>query len=213
MAYVQAVSPDLNTVGNVGWCLKFVEDAYNTPHLGATATDAWHATASPHPGENPPLEVQVPLWFSYIENGLDFGHVVINVPGRGLLSSPFKQDGTQVWFSSIAQCEATLNCHYLGWSEDLATIQLIEGEDMVDDAGARLILSSSMFLAQNGDTPDRQPTKEEVENLIGRTYADALTQVMSYQPWKNNYAKVKYYDADTQAKATKLKPGIYDTRV
>lgn len=71
-----------------------------------------------------------------------------------------------------------------------------EGEEMVDDAGARLILSSSMFLAQDGDKPDRQPTIDEVKNLIGRTYNDALSQVMTYQPWKDNYAKVKYYNQD-----------------
>lgn len=72
------------------------------------------------------------------------------------------------------------------------------GDEMVDDAGARLILSSSMFLAQDGDTPDRQPTLDEVKNLVGRTYNDALTQVMGYQPWKDNYAKIKYYDQDVK---------------
>lgn len=159
--YKQLVYPDLTTVGNVGWCLSFVEDAYNTPHLGATATDAWHATQHPHQG-NPPLDVQVPLWFSYIENGLDFGHVVVNVPGKGLLSSPYKQDGTQVWFSSITQCEAILNCHYLGWSEDLATVQLIVKEsDMPNEGDVH-----NAYLTANG----RKATAEEVKIYTNKSW-------------------------------------------
>jgi hypothetical protein len=163
----QLVAPDLNTVGNVGWCLSFVEDAYNTPHLGATATDAWNATQFPHPGEQPPNDVQVPIWFSYTENGIDFGHVAINVPGRGVLSSPYKQNGTQQWFSSIEECRRVMGCTaYLGWSEDLATIKLIEGGNM--EAEIQAIKDDLGRLYVTVDDINKR-LQADIENL-GRLY-------------------------------------------
>lgn len=73
------------------------------------------------------------------------------------------------------------------------------GDEMVDDAGARHLLTDYGILVQPGNAPDRQPTKQEVENLIGRTFSDAMAQLRSYQPFKNNLAKIKYYDADLKA--------------
>jgi hypothetical protein len=126
--YSQIIQPNLSTVGNVGWCLQFVENAYGTDHIGATATDAWNATRHPHKG-NPPTDVKVPVWYSYWEGGVNYGHVAINVPGKGVLSSPYAKDGTQQWFSSIEQCRKVMGCkEYLGWSEDLAGAQLIRKE-------------------------------------------------------------------------------------
>jgi hypothetical protein len=98
-----------------------------------------------------------------------------------------------------------------------------KGEEMVDDQGARDLLTTSMMLAQNGDTPDRQPTLDEVKNLIGRTYIDAMAQIRSYEPWKHNYAMVKYYPKDVQAAYEKgkaegdnpgkvLAPGKYEVK-
>jgi murein DD-endopeptidase MepM/ murein hydrolase activator NlpD len=71
-------------------------------------------------------------------------------------------------------------------------------EDMIDDAGARELLTLSGILAQPGDKPDRQPTLEEIKNLIGKSYPQAMREVRQYQPWKNNLAKIKYYDADIE---------------
>lgn len=74
------------------------------------------------------------------------------------------------------------------------------GDDMVDDPTARAMLTMSTLLAQDGkDTPDRQPTLDEVKNLIGRTPLDAANQIMSYQPWQHNHLVVKVYDDDVAA--------------
>lgn len=72
----------------------------------------------------------------------------------------------------------------------------IKEEDVVDDATARAMLQATTILAVDGTGESRQPTKQEVENLIGRTPLDALNQIMSYQPWKDNLAKVVYYKQD-----------------
>lgn len=163
---VQLVSPNLDTVGNVGWCLKFVEDAYNTPHLGATATDAWQATEFPHEDvASIPSDVAVPVWFSYYENGINYGHVAINVPNRGVLSSPYKRDNTQVWFTSLNQCEQVLNCKYVGWSEDLATVRLVkpeENEMPIADRGFVINRFKQIF--------NRVPSEAEIAVYVGQPH-------------------------------------------
>lgn len=214
----QLVYPDLNTVGNVGWCLSFVEDAYHTPHLYATATQAWNATLYAHTNRDLP-DVQVPVWFSYYEDGINYGHVAINVPGRGVLSSPYKKDGTQQWFKDIDECARVLNCTYLGWSEDLATIKLVEGETMpyisqeaLDDynywkaIGMQLSYTKA-WPAIGGDPSQVQPIYNDLD-----MYA---TFVKSSPAWEENEGSlaglsvVKTGDAPS---ATILKTGVYEVK-
>lgn len=80
-----------------------------------------------------------------------------------------------------------------------------QGDDMskqsLTDAEARRLLSLSTLLAQPGTLPDRQPTKQEVENLIGRELIDACDQLMTYTPWQQNWNKVKHYDIDVNGDA------------
>lgn len=216
----QLVTPNLSTVGLVGWCLKFVEDAYSTPHLGATATDAWHATQFPHTDALP--AAQVPVWFSYYEGGENYGHVAINIPGQGVLSSPYKQDNTQQWFASIAQCEQVLNCKYLGWSEDLATVRLVEGETMTQDAVEKLV-SKTYRVATDIDA-----TPEQAGYWVSRIMADnntayELAVALGADDYKGDPQfryKGRHYDEDMTTKynqgladgggqATVLKPGKY----
>lgn len=176
MSYTQLVNPNLNTVGNIGWCLSFAEDVFATPHLFATATDAWNSTAYPH-GDAIPEDVAVPVWFSYWEDGINYGHVAISVPGRGILSSPYKQNGTQQWFSSITQCEKVLNCEYLGWSEDIATIRVVQpqGDNMgsqstVDETAIRLTYNLGL---------NRDATQDEINNRLasGQTIETLLRDI------------------------------------
>ena len=67
---------------------------------------------------------------------------------------------------------------------------------MVDDAGARQLLKDYGVLTQPGAKEDRQPELQEVKNLIGRTYPDAMAQLRSYAPYKSMLAKYKYYSQD-----------------
>lgn len=82
---------------------------------------------------------------------------------------------------------------------------LLKGDDMVDDAGAREILTITGILAQPGDAPDRQPTLDEINNLIGKPYLQALQEVSQFEPYKHNLAKIKYYDIDIQTIGKQLK--------
>lgn len=132
MSNNQLVQPNPNTVGNVGYCLAFGESAFNTPHLHPNAFSAWQATQFKHPNEEPPTDVSVPIWFSYMIGSVNEGHIAINIPGRGILSSPYKIGTTQAWLPSIAELERIYSDNgihpltYLGWSEDIAGIRVVE---------------------------------------------------------------------------------------
>lgn len=69
----------------------------------------------------------------------------------------------------------------------------------VTDTGARALLTLSTLMAQPGLAPDRQPTIQEVENLIGRNLVDAVNSLTSTAPWGGNWNKVKHYDEDVAA--------------
>lgn len=69
----------------------------------------------------------------------------------------------------------------------------------VTDAGAKALLTLSTLMAVDGSDPDRQPTQQEVENLIGRNLVDACNSLTSTSPWGNNWNKVKHYDEDVAA--------------
>lgn len=133
--YRQLVAPNLATVSPIGSCLWFAETAFNTPHNTANrvndcATDEWNAAQFRYLDRDFPTGVYVPIWFSYWAtlNRIykDWGHVAILMPDGRVLSSPYKQDNSQQIFNSVDDCARVLRCTYLGWSEDLAGIKLIE---------------------------------------------------------------------------------------
>lgn len=183
MTYTQVIAPNLNTVGNIGWCLAFVEKAYNdTNYSYATARDGWDACQFIHQdsgiNSNLPTDVSVPVWFDYYESGVDYGHVAINVPGRGVLSSPYKADNTQQWFTGIDQCAKVLNCTYLGWSEDLMGVRVIGGT--MDDsnngiADANFVEDCSVGMLGRTSVGD-----VNLQNNVGRTMRDVVATFIRY---------------------------------
>lgn len=185
--YDQLVFPNLKTLGKIGWCLKFVEDAYNSPHLYATATDAWNSTEVRHTDRNFPA-VAVPVWFSYYENGLNFGHVAIYVPNQGVLSSPYARDNTQVWFKDVDECARVLHCSYLGWSEDIANLKVVEKEDVyrMNDEDAKDLWRGLLH---------REPENDDVWRAwVGKTFSEAYQAFASSDEWltQNHILKVAF---------------------
>jgi len=133
----QLVQPNLSVQGKAGWCLWFAEEVFATPHLYDTAHDAWLAAKYKHPGEQPP-EAAVPVFWTYYDyrDGVWYGHIATWVPGRGVFSSPLNVKFGSEWYPSIEAMTNRLNqipqaqSSYLGWSEDLANVKIVEGVDM-----------------------------------------------------------------------------------
>jgi nucleoid-associated protein YgaU len=53
----------------------------------------------------------------------NWGHVVAYIPGAGFLSSPGSGYG-QRWFGSVEEIERFFRCTFVGWSEDINTLQV-----------------------------------------------------------------------------------------
>lgn len=126
MSDIQLKAPNLNIIGQSGWCLQYVTEIFGAMGHGAnsntTAISEWNSAAYKHPGVNPPADVAVPVWFSY--NGPS-GHVAVSVPGKGVYSTSAVGDKV---FSSV---EALVNWmgegfKYLGYSEDINTVRVAE---------------------------------------------------------------------------------------
>ena len=132
MSYVQLVQPDLSTQDGAGWCLRFTQTVWGAPVRYDSAWDAWNATYAKHgTGEPLPEDASCIVWFSHYgtygnpPTYDNWGHVVTWVPGRGFLSSPGKGYG-QKWFDSTTAVERYFNAGYVGWSEDLNGLRVIE---------------------------------------------------------------------------------------
>lgn len=195
MSYTQVITPDLNTVGDVGWCLAFVEKAFDDINYSyATAHDGWMGCQFIHKDQNLPADVCVPIWFDYYEGGINYGHVAIWVPGRGILSSPWRADNTQQWEPDIATIERVYNSKYLGWSEDLMGVRVVKEGDAMQRETVNYIFRGML---------DREPTEEELKQWVG---GDALLLArLLYNDPRNQQIRFRSNDYDNHA-AKGMKP-------
>jgi hypothetical protein len=129
----QLVTPNTAVTDGTGWCLRFTQKVWGAPARYKSAWDAWNATTLKHaPTENIPTDVSVVVWFehwgTYGENGNSYygnwGHVVSWIAGRGYLSSPTRGTGQQ-WFGTIQEVERAFNAKYVGWSEDINGLRVV----------------------------------------------------------------------------------------
>lgn len=134
MAWNSLVSVNTSVMSNPGMCLWLAEEAVGAPHWYGVAREAWDNANDKHTDANLPDAVCAVFW-SWVgdlgEGPLDYGHVCIWVPGQGLFSSPKRwSDGYgNAWYGSIDEVSRWLGASYLGWTTDLAGLQLAEWRD------------------------------------------------------------------------------------
>lgn len=130
MSWRQAVQPRLGTTDFAGWCLRFAQSVFNAPVAHRSAWIAWQNAPGRHNDRNFPTDVSVIVWFEHWGNyGFwdNWGHVAVWVPGRGYLSSPVTWNGKgSQWFQNIEQLERALPGKYVGWSEGINGLRVIE---------------------------------------------------------------------------------------
>jgi hypothetical protein len=66
------------------------------------------------------------MFYSYEQGGIEKGHVTVNVPGHGIYSSPYQKGTSHAVMSSIAEVEKHYGVKYLGWTEDLNGVRVVE---------------------------------------------------------------------------------------
>lgn len=133
MSWTQLRTPNLGTVGNIGACLAFVEYAFKTPHgVYAYAYNAWEGAKHKHADREFPEGMYVPIYFTYMLNGKQEGHIAIRKPNGQIFSSPWHPGTHNATLDSIEELIRIYSDNgkhpmgFLGWSEDLCGVQLVE---------------------------------------------------------------------------------------
>jgi len=134
----QLVQPNPNIPCKPGWCLQYVREAFGIyPGVYPSATAGWANAQYKHPGELPPRGVWTVLWFFMEDEPL--GHVVLGAPDGSVYST---SDPSTVphHHSSLADLMGYyaywgLPLTYLGWSEDIERVRVVEVSDSIEYAG------------------------------------------------------------------------------
>lgn len=140
---IQLIQPDTTVTDGPGWCLRFTQKVWGAPAKYNSAWDAWLATQFKHNvNESIPNNLSVIVWFShYGTYGSpptydNWGHVVSFITGRGYLSSPGGNvTSGQRWFGTIGEVERFFNAKYVGWSEDINGLRVVDVSQPVIDEG------------------------------------------------------------------------------
>lgn len=130
MPYAQLLPANPAQQDWAGSCLSFVTHSFSVPNLYGSAWDAW-CNSIQHGDRNFPDGVAHPIWFEHWGTYGDpptfknWGHTCVRFSDGRILSSPGSGFGQQ-WFNSIEQVESWFNCRFVGWSEDVNGVKVIQ---------------------------------------------------------------------------------------
>lgn len=131
----QLVYPNPDIFCEPGWCLKYVRQAFGAPAVEPTATAGWANAKYKHRDYNFP-NAWVPLWFSMDKEPA--GHVVLRAPDGRIYSTSSPANTPVIhpnldhliwYYGPRVQPQYQLKLTYLGWSEDISNVRVVEGED------------------------------------------------------------------------------------
>ncbi len=173
----QLVQPNLTIVGKPGYCLAYTEDVFATPHLYYNATEGWGKAQFKHT-DQPDASIAVPIWFSFDDPD---GHVCVWANNQ-VYSTTAQGMKTFANIQALLNYmnNGTINEHmvYLGWSEDLATVRIVEGGNMglTHDQVAKICV---------GFTNLQPETSPAFMNNIGLDLDTVLDNFENYTEHKN----------------------------
>lgn len=143
MKYEQLRKPDLTVKDKMGYCLRYARSVFSINPKYYTARIAWDKANYKHYGTRP-TNVAVPVWYSWKATldgkYQDWGHVAINVPGKGVYSSPIRSSQVAKGYAIYKTPESlgsALGAKYLGWSEDINGVRVVRGEEMYKNKTAQ----------------------------------------------------------------------------
>jgi LysM repeat protein len=117
--YEQLKPANLGIVGIPGFCLTYVRKVFGVGAKYPTALNGWENAVYKHAGETPPTDVDVPVWFSWA----DEGHVGVSFPGRGVYSV---MKAGVVCLPNVTDVATYIRGTYLGWSEDIDGVRVVQ---------------------------------------------------------------------------------------
>ena len=185
---IQLVQPNLSITGQVGWCLQYARQVFGAPVVEAMAWTAWINTDFKHGTNEPMPDVSVPVWFDYYQNGIQYGHVAVYVPGKGFYSSPYKSTQTHAVLPSISEVERIYGCKYVGWSEDISNVRVAGGNMIPDADNYYWRYGQNLAMKLRG----RELSRDEFrQHIVGKTDLQAIEllsddpEAVVAQNWQN----------------------------
>lgn len=156
MSYIQLLSANPAQQDWAGSCISFVTHSFNIPNLYGSAWDAW-SNSIQHSNRDFPESVSHPIWFSHFgtygepPEFKNWGHTCVRFNDGRILSSPGSGYGQQ-WFTSIEQVESWFNCAFVGWSEDVNGVKVIQydGQAFTGDDMRQISFNGRRYLAGLG---------------------------------------------------------------
>lgn len=138
--YIQKTSPNLNIGANRGWCLQYADDVVNAPVRRESAGLeylAQRAAGNIHE-EEPPVGLWVPVFFDITSGIYDpyehVGWAYNHGNGRIEIHDSEVHSGARGVYNSLAEISGWFRVYglrYLGWSERIGGVQIVEKSDNV----------------------------------------------------------------------------------
>lgn len=184
--------------GTVGQATLPVQDSngnWQTYGPFPSATSKWEAQLANHPGEQPPPGVRVPLYFAL--GSTPDGHTALQLEDGRVASST--QEGYHTTAYIHPNLEDLINmygesnngCTYLGWSEYIGKLKVIEGGDMPDIATQEDVNELTVGMSNLEVTAN-----PNFINNVGRPLRDVITEVLNYPTSVDFRLKAGSYEAD-----------------
>lgn len=172
----QLITPNPNIPCKPGWCLQYVRQTFGLAGVHPSATAGWAASLTKHRDQNFPEGVWVPLWFFMEDEPL--GHVVLRAPDGSIYSTtdlsttprrhPSLSDLMRIYAG------AGLPLTYLGWTEDIEGVAVVDGSASLAYAG-----DITPETVQEDDMPITQADAELIaDTLLGRKWQTAPNAVL-----------------------------------
>jgi len=149
MEYEQVVQPDLGVEGKEGQCLVYVREIFKVATKYPSALADWDAsTALNHANEQPPANVSVPIFFSYVGPEDQDGHVAVWDQGT-IYSTSAKGDKT---FSSVQELIEWMDesFAYLGWSEEIDGVAVVKALPAAPTSGLTVQINPGTWNVRTG---------------------------------------------------------------
>jgi len=215
MEYAQIKSPNLGISEDAGWCLRFTERSFGVPLVYPSAWEAWEATEFKHLDRDFP-NAAVPVWFDWtgdVGSGKQrYGHVAYRSPDGVIHSAPGVGQGS-ITFNSVDELTQYFGngMTYVGWSEDIAGVKVIEGEEMeYFDSEEQLAWTAREIYGvepQKDWLTNTLASKQSYKTITERMKRYAVDAGISYPAYKESHPMT---EDDSQKRLKALQDALND---
>lgn len=175
----QLVNPNINITEKAGWCLSYARRVFGAPAVEPSAWDGWTRAKYRHEDRNFPAGVAVPVWFDWtgdVGAGRQrYGHVAVRTADGKIWSSPLTGTGRS-WFTTVDDLTRAFGggMRYVGWSEDISGVRVIEGEDnqVIQNNDSEYERWGKLHRRVRGNWFTREDFNDHIVGMDERTFVD-----------------------------------------